>query len=226
MFSLSLTDEYSVFVVPEDTIQVFSVSNATDTTVLIDRTGSEVKRRMYDANKLLQREEEWRIADDTKDMIFVSLTVYSYIPHSSVLDTCIIYSYETKQVETQLFTAAGLLERVVTAHYEGDVVTETTTDSITTFTYDEQSRIIDKKEELYVGSKHTKRQVYNYTDKSHKPDYVYYEDGKVRIKTVYSAENDYVQTSYFDEGYSVVVTYVDGTKVSETYLLNGRKIKT
>ena len=57
------------------------------------------------------------------------------------------------------------------------------------------------------------------------PDTYFYEDGKLRIKTVYDNSTDFTKTFFFDGGFSVVGKYIAGEKVSETTYLDGRSLR-
>ena len=58
------------------------------------------------------------------------------------------------------------------------------------------------------------------------PDYRFYEDGTLRIKTIYAQNDAYVTTLYFDDGYTVISEYAGGTKTKETIKNGDRVLRT
>ncbi|MDE5898733.1 MAG: hypothetical protein K2H09_05655, partial [Treponemataceae bacterium] len=71
------------------------------------------------------------------------------------------------------------------------------------------------------ASVRTRRDVYEYKIEGGAPDYYYYEDGVIRMQTVYSAPDSYVTTLYFDGGFVVESYYTDGRHTKDFYYLDG-----
>jgi|GEM_PF-2005598 len=67
----------------------------------------------------------------------------------------------------------------------------------------------------------TRKNVYTYKPSSDIPDCKFYEDGVLRMETVYSKNENYTETVYFDGGFSIKAVYKDGVKVEEIAYSSG-----
>ncbi|MBO4385580.1 MAG: hypothetical protein J5817_01030 [Treponema sp.] len=67
----------------------------------------------------------------------------------------------------------------------------------------------------------TRKNVYTYKSYTDIPDCNFYEDGILRMSTVYSKNENYTETVYFDGGLSIKSVYKDGVKVEEIAYSNG-----
>ena len=64
----------------------------------------------------------------------------------------------------------------------------------------------------------TKRQNYSYKkDEEIPPDYEYYENGELKIKTTYTTKTEYTTQVFFDDSFSVITYYDDGKKLRDEY---------
>lgn len=115
---------------------------------------------------------------------------------------------------------------------EKPVETREVQDSKTLWAYDEQNRVLAEEsttwqtEKTKKGEKrtaHTVKRVYDYSGKGEKPDSAFYENGILRIRTVYESPAVYTETLYFDGGYSVQTTYENRNKTLEIILLDGKE---
>ena len=103
------------------------------------------------------------------------------------------------------------------------------------YTYDEEDRLIQEEKTLWRYSKNAKgketsehsdyRWLYSYGPNASLPDTEYFEDGKLRVRTVYASENCYTETMYFDGGYEVKADYADGSKVLEVISMKGQELR-
>lgn len=102
----------------------------------------------------------------------------------------------------------------------------------TEWTYDADGRVLSETvttwqtEATVKGEARTSRVVrreYSYDGAGATPDVDYYEDGTLRIRTVYTGENGYTESLFFDGGFSVETTYVNHNKTLEVILLDGQE---
>lgn len=103
------------------------------------------------------------------------------------------------------------------------------------YTYDEEDRLIQEEKTVWRYAQNTKgketsehsdyRWQYTYGEHASVPDTEYFEDGKLRVRTVYTSENQYTETMFFDGGYEVNADYVDGIKVLEVISINGKELR-
>lgn len=97
--------------------------------------------------------------------------------------------------------------------------------------FDSNGRILSEEKFVYkineFGRKITEesKNVFSYTDKSSKPNYIYYEDGVICLSVEYSGEASYIEKVFFGGKYEVSTKYVDGKKITETFYENGKEIR-
>lgn len=72
-----------------------------------------------------------------------------------------------------------------------------------------------------IRSKHTTREEFQYKIEKGNPDRLYYEDGRLCIKTIYSEKTSYIETKYFEGGFTVESHFLKGTHTKDVYYLNG-----
>ncbi|MBP5402919.1 MAG: hypothetical protein J6Y36_07170 [Treponema sp.] len=102
------------------------------------------------------------------------------------------------------------------------------------YKYDELERITFESETHYeyyknskkVKKKNVRKNIYEFVRYGCPPDKTFYENDVLRMKTVYTSEDDYVQYVYFDNDVYVKVDYKHGRKYSEIfYVGNEEKVK-
>ncbi len=94
------------------------------------------------------------------------------------------------------------------------------------YSYDSKGRLASESSSAGAGGVPATRTRYDYTGASSKPNSFYYEDGMLRSKIEYTAENDWVQTTYFSSHYNIAATYRNGVKVSESVYNDGKLQRT
>ncbi|MBQ9538542.1 MAG: hypothetical protein IJU95_04670 [Treponema sp.] len=94
------------------------------------------------------------------------------------------------------------------------------------FTYDSQGRLSSETSFAAKKGVAATRTRYVYTAMSSRPNVFYYEDGMLRSKTEYTAENDWIQTTNFSSHYSIRASYKNGVKVSESVYSDGKLQRT
>lgn len=90
---------------------------------------------------------------------------------------------------------------------------------------EEESSYTEREDRIHPGRKKmivtVRKNVFIYTNGLHSPDFEFYENGVLRMRTKYSGDDQYTESMYFDGGFSVEVQYRHGRKVLERILLNG-----
>lgn len=80
-----------------------------------------------------------------------------------------------------------------------------------------------KKSVLWLLKKKiAQKKVFSYDSGGEEPDFQYYENGVIRVKRIYSGLEEYVETAFFDKGFSVETLYRQGKKIEALQKLNGR----
>ena len=73
----------------------------------------------------------------------------------------------------------------------------------------------------------SKKEVYGYRPGTEKDGsenlsrYEYYENGDLKIQTLYSGENSYSTSIYFERNYSVTSYYENNKKIRDVYFVDG-----
>ena len=195
--------------------------------VLVNYADDVAVRKQYDELMRLSKKELWHIASSSAESAKTSTEQFYYIddntlPFSSVITT------SDYRIEV-LYDEAG---RVYSQSRFFIDENRRIPDSKTIWRYTESGKIT---EELYMRfeysdqkkTKHmgtvTRRDVYEYVSDGREPDYMYYENEKLRMKTIYTDDSSYTTTLYFDNDYTVVAEYASGRKIKEI-VMSGENI--
>ena len=68
---------------------------------------------------------------------------------------------------------------------------------------------------------HRQTEQFEYKIQDGSPDYFFYEDGKLRVSTIYSSTDSYITTMTFDGGFVVESYYENGRRKKDLLYLNG-----
>lgn len=201
--------------------------------ILINSSKKITTRTFYDENFLIQKKEYWKISN-----------VYD----SSVIQKEeFFYNESTKKIEKKILTKQD--SNVITYYNENQLPGRVDVylmdgeskylQSRTLWRYTDDGKInIEESTEFFYenndyskfSDKLTRRQSYTYRKNEKKskndeeelpPDYKYYENGKLKMKTEYESKGNYVSTVIFDEKYSVQSFYEDDIRKKDVYLVDG-----
>ena len=100
----------------------------------------------------------------------------------------------------------------------------------TVFKYNDSGKITEKTfiEYSYVKQKvfsSSKKDVYEYKIKDGLPDYYFYENDILRMKTIYFESDSYITTLYFDNNFVVESVYKNGNHTKDLFYSNGTIIR-
>jgi len=210
--------------------EFFSVSGNTENRVLVNAGGKTAVRKFYDFLSRLTKQEYWTIADTSAQSAVTRTDTFYYtgdeiVPFSSVTDI------SGERVES-LYTEKGRVYSR-TVYSVGDDKTRRI-ESRTLWKYGDNAKITEEENTrfLYDAVKKNvqtgtikRKDVYAYTSLGRSPDYYYYEDDRLRMKTVYSAEDEYTTTLYFDGNFTVIAEYRSGRKVKETFMRGNTMVR-
>lgn len=111
------------------------------------------------------------------------------------------------------------------------------TDKTTKRTFDSKNRILTEEEitayeipdprrrGIKMKTQASKKNVYTYTLKSSVPDFIFYENGKMRMAVNYIDEDTYEQTMYFENQFLIKTSYSHGRKTQEVFYSGATEIK-
>ncbi len=213
---------------------------------LIDSADGLTIRCFYDEHNRMVKKERFMVGSSARSLQLLSSRVYAYngdaiLPYQMTED---VASGNKHSVTT--YDERGLVVTLEAAHYEkpeekqkkeGQPASEAKLikDRTNFWSYDDEKRITEERVITYYYSKTTTgrqkieenqvRRVYDYTGIGRNPDYFYYENGELRIHTVYESENVYNETMYFDDGFTVLARYENNAKRLEIVSVNGMELR-
>ncbi len=208
----------------------FCITKESGKTVFNDFYGEKLVRKIYDEELRLSSSEIYKIGKSARDYELSVEKNYFYDGSSNVLlRTLENKKSEKRQVECE-FLENGKISSVVESEILEDG--QLRRDKIKSFAYDEKSRILEEKSEVWFyktdsfgkekSDSLVSKNVYSYHDdvEDIPPDLSYYENETLRLKRESTSPTDSVQTTYFDGGFSVKVFYKNGVKTSEIIYFN------
>ncbi|MBR1912588.1 MAG: hypothetical protein IJ828_09575 [Treponema sp.] len=172
----------------------------------------------YDEHFRISEKTLWQNSEKSSDIKLLQKTTFHYEGESEKLSS-VSYEYISKDMmETISYNKAGNPVRIRSyTMYDGKWVLT----KLHTYSYDEKQRIVSEEESSYGNKSFASKTVYRYTKKSPEPDIKYYENGVLRSSTTYDSADLYNTTTYFDNRYSITVTYQNKKRVKEVVSLNG-----
>lgn len=191
----------------------------------IEKNKSTVSKSFYDDNYRLVKKEHWKIGSLIESKV-EKTELYEYKENTMLLKQkkeitdleTKIYFYNdfgllTSVDEYKIFEDKDYLVKKTTFDYDNK--NRLKTDNQTFYTYDEKFKKITKKTV----------KTYKYFNKENEestPDSEFYEDGKLRIKNVYSDVNGtYTSEVYFDNNMSVKSFYENDLLKKEIFYVDG-----
>ena len=223
----------------------FSVQERDGKKTVVDSAEGLIVRRTLDGGNHLLRQERFKVGASSRDLTLLSATAYAYhdgekLPYQTTEDITDGARYVVTDYDENGF--AVIRE---TSHYEypdkndkkhQDDPPRLVQDKKQVWAYDDAKRLVAEETTTYLHTKTATgkekgettviKKLYAY-DKAgvEKPDVSYFENGELRIHTVYESENVYNETMYFDGGFSVQARYEGGVKVMEIILLQGKEMR-
>ena len=209
----------------------FTLSDVNGESVTVNASGEKAVRKTYDALMRLVKRDVWKIASTAKESVRESSETFYYnadrtYPASSVAESEgrrseTLYDDEGRAISfTEFFVdkdGARIPDMKMTRRYtDGNKILE-----------EEKSRweYADEKK-TRLSAIRVQKKTYDYAAGGENPNYCFYEDGKLRIKTIYAQNDAYVTTLYFDDGYTVISEYAAGEKIRETIKHGDRVLRT
>ncbi len=103
----------------------------------------------------------------------------------------------------------------------------------TRFIYNAEGKIAEKQQEKYhykdgallANETENIRDVFEYKTPDAEPNHFYYENGILRMKTIYTGVDTYIASMYFDGGYSSEIHYEEGQRTKDLFFLNGTLLR-
>ena len=172
------------------------------------------------------------------DSKIIGIEEYEYENESKLPSKKIVKTQAAKTVSK--FNSDGLVieaDKYSAIQTEGDWEYEPKTSSVTLWEYDDQKRItvelnrekgITKKQRFFYHEMPETQESDTEEEKEEiPPDYEYYENNVLKIKTEYVSKSEYTTLIVFDRSNSVKTYYKDYAKVKDVYITDGveRRVK-
>ncbi len=186
----------------------------------------------YDENSLLTETVEWKNAQNSEDSVMLKKTSFSYEKGFDADGKSIIKSskktvqdFQEKTLSVTLYNEDLLPIR--SQKYSVDENGNRTRIQSSAIDYDGEKRVVQYREINYYKadnfidaiSRLSKKYVYKYSAEIENPDFEYYENNVLRLKTQYLNEQDYIETAFFDNDIKVESRYENNVKIS-TKIIN------
>lgn len=191
--------------------------------VVVSANEKRAARRFFDGRMRLSRLEIWSAEEKASGARLVSEAGYVYDGDATKPASAVI---REKDLRREL-SYDGDGRPVSCAVFSGG---DEKPCSLTRWKYNAAGKISERYSEAYeykvkngraVRNVDSERYVYEYKTDGGRPDCFYYENGVLRTQTVYSAEDSYVSTLYFDDGLVMESCYSADIKTRETLYRNG-----
>lgn len=197
--------------------------------VLTDEADGLVRRRTYSPDNMILKYEEFNTGDKAKDLTEKCRKEFFYDDENKLVQTVEEIFIDKAKVILD-FNEKNKVSRRRQSH---TIDEKNYNDSDVTFEYDENGNEVSvsgqnwywekDRSGRYKAKSASYRKTWDYSKFSDKPDYEYFENNSIRMRTVYVSEKVYNETMYFDNDISVETTYEDGVKILERILLKGKE---
>ena len=222
----SLEEKYLLFKTSSQEIRmletnsdIFSASSsAQKNRVLINISDGELHRRFYDENFCLSKIEYWQIASSSAQSKMRRRKTYAFGADGKISELR-ENDFDAQTSSITFFNSNGKIRSSRKNNLRDGKLDSF---EIFTYEYDGEGRILQEDRKLFqVQGKKQKRvlsqRVVNKYSGEKISETSFYENSALRIRTVYTDSENYVQTTYFDGGFVVRDFYENGVKISSTF---------
>lgn len=222
-----------------------SVQNYENKKVISRSDKKNAVRFFYDDKMRLLKKENWDISGGFSSAKNKEVQEFYYSdeniakPEKSVITSEtekheILYDLSGKIVESKNFEFYKDDENAQNNQNQNEKIEKNEKKSLfigkTTWKYSDSGKILEKYSEEYeynakktkITKTFSKKEVYEYKIQDGNPDYYYYENNVLRMSTVYSSLDSYLQTMNFDNNFVVESYFENGKRKKELLYLNGR----
>lgn len=226
----TLEEKYLVFKTSSQEIRmletdtdIFSASaSAQKNRVLTSIANGELQRRFYDEDFRLSKIEYWQIASSSAQSKMWRRRTYAFSAEGKVSEMH-ENDFDAQTASITFFNPDGKIRSSRKNNLPGGALDSF---EIFTYEYDDESRVLQENRQVFrvQGGKQKRvlsQRVVNKYSGANLSETSFYENSVLRIRTVYTDSENYVQTTYFDGGFAVRDFYENGVKVYST-LSNNR----
>lgn len=222
----SLEEKYLLFKTSSQEIRmletnsdIFSASSSVQKNrVLTNISDGELQRRFYDENFRLSKIEYWQIASSSAQSKMRRRKTYAFGADGKISEVR-ENDFDAQTSSITFFNSNGKIRSSRKNNLRDGKLDSF---EIFTYEYDGEGRVLQEDRKLFqVQGKKQKRvlsqRVVNKYSGEKISETSFYENSALRIRTVYTDSENYVQTTYFDGGFVVRDFYENGVKISSTF---------
>lgn len=194
--------------------------------VTINKYDKKLVRKFFDESLKLQKRETWKIGTSIDSSSLEISEDFTYNAEGKLSNSLVKNKNEYHKLD---YDKNGLVTRSLNYKVEEE---KKEILSLSTWNYDDKKRITQRSvtEYEYVNGKRfvkdSKKEEFSYKIEDGNPDYSYFENNELKLKTVYSALDDYITTMYFDGGFVIESYYKQNNKQKDLIFLNGELRRT
>ena len=232
----TLVDSYGMLRILEFGNERFIPQSLLDSQVLVHFSDKNAVRYFYDQSHRLIKKQYWKMAS-VEDSKLTSTETYEYEDQSrnprrkniendsarivSFFDEngLVIKAEKYSKQDNESKKSGNLINRT---EWKYDDKKRITNQISLDYTYDKSGKIKNKSEKKEIFY-YNKADNLEESDENQKmpPDYELYEDGVLKIKTIYESKGVYSTMIVFEPGTSVTTYYEDYAKKKDVYIYNG-----
>lgn len=203
----------------ETNTDIFSASpSAQKNRVLTNISDGELQRRFYDENFRLSKIEYWHIASSSAQSKMRRRKTYAFGADGKISELR-ENDFDAQTASITFFNPDGKIRSSRKNNLPNGKLDSF---EIFTYEYDGEGRVLQESRKLFqVQGKKQKRVLSQRVESKYSGEKLsetsFYENAALRIRTVYTDSENYVQTTYFDGGFVVRDFYENGMKISSTF---------
>jgi hypothetical protein len=220
--------------------EIFSADEFSDgKRILVSSDGKYIDRRFFDSMMRLTLRETWKTGTNSSDAVITRTQNFFYqgdslVPSSSTNTSdsffeIIDYNNKSRPVSCRSYLIKAKDDKDLKEKETEHVKIQ---NSLTTWKYTDDGKITEEEYTKYddrgIYFYFVRKDKYIYKESKQKncpPDYEYYENGVLHMKTVYETVDRYETSVYFDNGYTVQTEFEHGKKTKEILMRNGREVR-
>ncbi len=184
---------------------------------------TKIKRRKFDSRFRPISTEIFTLSGNSKSLKVFSKRDFQYADEFSLTPKKSTEQRDSSRIETT-FGKTGLPE--IIAEFSIDKDGKKTPTKKRVRAYDDSGRtIVDERTQWQNDEKLFVRYVYTFTEICEEPDEKFYEDGILRLEKKHTAEKNWTEQTFFDNGFSVITEFSDGVKKSEAVMFGDLEIR-
>lgn len=236
LFEQNYLDEYENLAFYSYGEEGLSVQKSEGKTVVSKSDKKNAVRAFYDEQMRIQKKETWNVSAGFSWAKLKEIQEFFYEdsakPYKSIVENDnkkheILYDSKGQIIQSKNFSAVNseIQEENQIQKTERKFVLTGKTE----WKYSDSGKILEKYSEEYeynakqtrIKKTFSKKEVYEYKIKDGSPDYYYYENGNLRMSTVFSSSDSYISTMNFDDGFVVESYYENGIRKKDFLYSNG-----